>query len=205
MLKTILENKRMENGDQDLKIDVNGVQLNRQQLEQKRKKAIEDLAREKDPARINQAAVVVAQITSAIDALSRIDEAKAQAEPLRQQIRQEEYDFADQERMKFEGYLDDIVHPALDRLGGVAHSMGMNMDQKMAYNDAADAYRDRLRQMSFANAEKQAMEIRDAEAQGRAWMNVSGLPTPAVNSVDPNKIIMTPRPVFTSMAQIPRF
>lgn len=188
MLKPFLQNKRSPDGSVTQSVNISGVDVDREHLERMRRKLLEELAREKDPVKETDLALRLAQVKTTLAAFDAIDQARADAAPLRESIRQKELAVANQQRETYAGYINELVRPALERFGmknahGDTNHLMRMMTVQAKYFDQLFA------SLTFTNAERQVKELREAEAEGREWRDLVKLPRPLYGDPDEDTTI----------------
>jgi hypothetical protein len=139
---------------------------------------MDQLAREKDPEKQGELTIQLAKLNDLLEGFAKIEAAKAQVAPIRERIRQEELALARQGQEIFSGYCQELVWPALERKAGIKRSFGDSSHQ-MRYEVIFEKYFQQLfAALKYDDAEKQALEIRAAESEGREWREIVTLPQP---------------------------
>lgn len=192
MLKAIFENKGDGGKLKKTVAEIAGQEVDRDHLLRMKHELTERMARQTDPVKNEEDAILLAQVNNLLDAFERVDQARGQAAARKRQIDEEQrqVDLAEAAKGQevFLGYLDDILWPALEKLIELTPSHGRcaaGTPREILIRKCVEDYRRQLFQsLSYSDAEKQAKEINAAAREGRPWKLLVHLPMPKNNYLE---------------------
>lgn len=218
MLKAIFENK--DGGKLKKTVaEIGGQEVDRDHLLRMKAELTDRIARAADPAEAEEDAILLAQVNNFLDAMRKVDEAKAQAAErkriLDEQQRQQDLEAATTGQEIFLGHLKDICWPAIERLTALSERpmtaasarCSAGTPQEVLFRRAVNDYMAQLfEKLSYSDAEKQANEIKAAAREKRDWRLLVHLPAPrtTIEELERVKISMRrPGQIAPSGSMIP--
>lgn len=183
MLKVGFQNKRLDG--QSAGVNIEG-QTPEQFLEA-RERILGLLTRERDPDRMGELSVLLAQANSAIKAFSEVELARCEGERQRRLLADAEAAQAAEAKDAYVSNCETITRAAARRFAKLDESAWDHSDLPYFTKQIVPYYRQIFADLSYDSAAEQADEILNASIGRREWVETTKLPRPKISRRDTAK------------------
>lgn len=171
-----LRNKTAGFSDNQLRIEIDGQHFTKLQLLEARQAALDALARETEPDKVNQLAVTAAGLESAVKSFEPIERAQAMAHRRKRELQEADKKTALAAQQQFADLCDFLTISIMAREGDPLIDY-LHSDSEKAYKmRGAALYAELYQKLSYEQAEKQFTEIDLSIRERRPWREIVPLP-----------------------------
>jgi hypothetical protein len=163
-------------GTEDLAIEIDGKPFTKRQLLEAKQVRLDELARERDPQKIDELTCLLAQLESAIKSFEPIAEIKEQARRRKEELRRLDMEALSAGQRQFSEEIGVITGKIMER--DVPESSCDAYTEREPYWDkrARQVYSFLYASLTFEQATAQFHEICEASREKRSWLELTDLP-----------------------------